>query len=64
VIIHLSGIDNLFVGNTIEEAKSIKGDYLRAMNEAIVPIRGRVGVEYRKDVCMNLLGDFLEVIGI
>jgi len=57
-------IDNLLIGKTIEQAKAIKKDYLEAMDEAIVPIQGRVSIEYRKDVVMNLLKDFLETKGI
>jgi len=64
VIIRLSEIDNMLVGKTIGEAREFKGAYLEAFNDAIVPIRGRVGMEYRKDVCMNLLRDFLETNGI
>ena len=64
VIIRLSEIDNMLVGKTIEEAKALKETYIKAFNKAIVPIRGRVGMEYRKDVCMNLLRDFLETNGI
>ena len=57
-------IDKMFIGKTIASAKSIKKDYLENMNEAIVPIQGRVSMEYRKDVAMNLLKDFLETKGI
>ncbi|MCL2856468.1 MAG: FAD binding domain-containing protein [Oscillospiraceae bacterium] len=64
VIIRLDQIDQMLDGKTISEAKELKSAYLSAMDEAIVPIRGRVGIEYRKDVCMNLLRDFLEVNGI
>ena len=64
VILRLGEIDAMLIGKTIEEAKGLKQAYLDAYDKAIVPIRGRVGVEYRKDVCMNLLRDFLEVNGI
>lgn len=64
VIIRRGDIDAMLVGKTIEEAKVVKQDYLNAMSVAIVPIRGRVSAEYRKDVCMNLLEDFLEINGI
>ena len=57
-------IDKMFVGKTITQAKTIKKDYLEAMDEAIIPIQGRVSIEYRKDVVMNLLKDFLETKGI
>ncbi|MHC6180857.1 hypothetical protein ACYUJ6_13535 [Clostridium sp. JNZ X4-2] len=54
----------MLIGKTIKEAKSIKKDYLLVYDKAIVPIRGRVSAEYRKNVCMNLLGDFLQSKGI
>ncbi|MCL2215742.1 MAG: FAD binding domain-containing protein [Defluviitaleaceae bacterium] len=64
VIIRLDTIDNMLIGKTIEEAKKLRGDYIQAIGDAIVPTRGRVGIEYRKDVCINLLKSFLEVSGI
>lgn len=64
VILRFDDIDQMMIGKTIEEAKAVKTDYLNAFDEAIVPIRGRVGIEYRKDVCMNLLRAFLEENGI
>jgi len=60
VILRFESIDKMLIGKTVREAKELKEAYLQAFDEAIVPIRGRVGVEYRKDVCMNLLRDFLE----
>ena len=59
VVIRRDDLDKMLIGLTIEEAKHKKQDYLAAMNEAIVPIRGRVSSEYRKSVCENLLEDFL-----
>ena len=64
VIIRRADIDTMLIGKTIEEAKSVKEDYLAAYDQAIVPIRGRISAEYRKAVCMNLLRDFLESNGI
>lgn len=63
-IICRADLDAMLVGKTIDEAKAKKAAYLKAMNEAIIPICGRVSAEYRKNVCMNLLGDFLEKFGI
>lgn len=63
-IIRRDDIDELLIGKTVAEAKALKADYLKAFDEAIVPIRGRVSEAYRKDVCMNLLADFLETKGI
>ena len=64
VIIRREDIDTVFIGKTIDEAKKLKAGYISAYDAAIVPIRGRVSEEYRKDVCMNLLRDFLETMGI
>ena len=64
VIIRRDDIDAMLIGKTFEEARKLKSDYLEAYDAAIVPIRGRVSDEYRKDVCMNLLRDFLESVGI
>ena len=64
VILRFDEIDKMLIGKTIEEAGALKAAYLDAYDKAIIPIRGRVGIEYRKDVCMNLLRDFLETNGI
>ena len=64
VIIRLPEIDAMLVGKSLDEAKGLKEAYLAAYDKAIVPRRGRVGIEYRKDICMNLLRDFLESNGI
>ena len=64
VIIRLDEIDNMLVGKSVEEAGAVKDAYLEAYGNAIVPIRGRVSIEYRKTVCMNLLRDILEANGI
>lgn len=63
-IFQRNDIDAMLIGKTIEQAKQIKADYLAAYDKVINPIRGRVSAEYRKDVCMNLLNDFLESKGI
>ncbi|ADK15446.1 MULTISPECIES: FAD binding domain-containing protein [Clostridium] len=64
VIIRLPVIDRMLIGKTIEEAKTVKKEYLAAYDKVIIPIKGRVSAEYRKIVCMNLLRDFLESNGI
>ena len=60
VIICNTDIDSMLIGKTIYEAKELKEVYLAKYDEAIQPRRGRVGIEYRKDICMNLLRDFLD----
>jgi xanthine dehydrogenase FAD-binding subunit len=63
-ILRRPDIDAILIGRTVEEAKRIRGDYLDAMDQAIVPIRGRISAEYRKKVLMNLIDDFLNKNGI
>lgn len=64
VIICLEEIDRMLIGKSVDEAKGLKEAYINAYNKAIIPTSGRVGAEYRKDVCMNLLCDFLELNGL
>lgn len=64
IIVRHPEIDEMLIGKTIAEAKSLKKDYLSAYNNAINPSAGRVSKEYRKTVCMNLLKDFLEKNGV
>jgi CO/xanthine dehydrogenase FAD-binding subunit len=52
-------IDAMFIGKSLEEARQLRDEYLEAYRQAINPIRGRVSAEYRKQVCLNLLEDFL-----
>jgi xanthine dehydrogenase iron-sulfur cluster and FAD-binding subunit A len=53
-------IDQMLIGKTIEEARKLKTEYVKAYEKAINPIKGRVSIEYRKTVALNLLADFLE----
>lgn len=57
-------IDAMMIGKTVEEARAVREDYLKAYASAINPAKGRVSAAYRKAVCMNLLRDFLESNGI
>jgi len=63
-IIRHREIDKMLIGKTIEEARELKDTYIAAYNDAIKPRPGRVSVEYRKTVCINLLNDFLEINAI
>ena len=62
IIIRRDDIDATLIGKTSTEAKAVKAAYLSAYEAAILPIRGRVSEKYRKDVCMNLLKDFLKTM--
>ena len=63
-VLRYRDLEAMFVGKTVEEAKAAKNDVLKAFAERMVLTRGRVSAEYRKTVCMNLLGDFLTEKGI
>lgn len=63
-VLRYHDIEEMLVGKTIEEAKTVKPELLKAYSERMVLTRGRVSAEYRKTVCMNLLGDFLTEKGI
>ena len=64
IILRFEEPDSMMIGKSILEASNIKDAYLAAYDSAIVPIRGRVSAAYRKDVCMNLLTEFLAQNGI
>jgi xanthine dehydrogenase iron-sulfur cluster and FAD-binding subunit A len=64
VVLRFKELEKMLIGKTLEEARSMKEDYIKMYDEAIIPIRGRVSAEYRKTVCINLLKDFLQKNGI
>ena len=57
-------LEAMLVGKTVAQAKAARADVLKAYSEKLVLTRDRVSAEYRKTVCMNLLGDFLTEKGI
>lgn len=63
-VLRFKDIEAMLIGKTVEEAKAMKADYIKAYSDAMVLTRGRVSAEYRKTVCMNLLGEFLSKFGI
>jgi len=63
-VLRYKDIEEKLMGKTVEEAKSMRDEYLKAYSDRMVLTRGRVSAEYRKNVCMNLLGDFLAKNGI
>ena len=63
-VLRYRDLEAMFLGKTVAEAKAMKEDYLRAYAGRMALKRGRVSAEYRKNVCMNLLGDFLTKFGI
>ena len=63
-VLRYKDIEAMLIGRTVDEAKALKADYLKAYAQRMVLTRGRVSAEYRKNVCLNLLGDFLTKFGI
>lgn len=63
-VLRYRDLESMIIGKTVAEAKTAKADVLRAYSEKLVLTRGRVSAEYRKTVCMNLLGDFLTEKGV
>ena len=57
-------IEKSLIGKTPDEAKKVKADYLRAYEERILVNQSRVGPEYQRIVCLNLLNDFLSRFGV
>lgn len=63
-VLRFRDLEAMLVGQTVEQAKEIKPELLRAYGERLALKRGRVSAEYRKSVCLNLLADFLAEKGI
>lgn len=63
-VLRFKDIEAMLIGRTVEEAKGLKEEYLKAYADRMVLTRGRVSAEYRKSVCMNLLDAFLDKFGI
>lgn len=63
-VLRFKDIEAMLLGKTVEEAKALKADYLAAYAGRMQLTRGRVSAEYRKTVCLNLLGEFLTKQGI
>lgn len=63
-VLRFRKLEDMLIGKTVAEAKSVKPELLKAYDESLVLTRGRVSAEYRKTVCMNLLNDFLTEKGI
>lgn len=63
-VLRFKELEAILLGKTLEGAKALRQELLAAYSEKMVLTRGRVSAEYRKTVCMNLLGDFLTEKGI
>lgn len=64
MVVRRADLDAMLCGLTLSQARQQKGAYLAAYQKAIQPIRGRISAEYRKEVCMDLLQEFLAQVGI
>lgn len=63
-VLRFKDLETMLLGKTKPEAKALKADFLAAYSERMQLTQGRVSAEYRKRVCLNLLGAFLEEQGI
>ena len=63
-VLRYKDLEQILIGKTVEEAKMLKGDFIKAYDERMQLTSGRVSSEYRKAVCMKLLGEFLTKFGI
>ena len=63
-VLRYKDVETMLIGKTLDEAKALKEGYLNAYAQRMMLTRGRVSAEYRKNVCMNLLKDFLTKFGI
>lgn len=57
-------LESTMIGKTIEEAKQMKEDYIRAYEERLQYNQSRVGPQFQRFVCRKLLEGFLEKFGI
>lgn len=62
--LRFKAIEEKLIGKTLEEARALKEEYISLYDKATVFTEGRVSAEFRKEVCMNLLRDFLSQNGI
>lgn len=63
-VLRFKDVEAMLIGKTIDEAKAMKEDYLKAYTERMQLTQGRVSAAYRKNVCMNLLDAFLTKFGV
>lgn len=59
VVVTRPELDQMFLESTLIQATEIRDLYQKRYEESLAPQKGRISAEYRKKVCMNLLGEFL-----
>lgn len=63
-VLRYKDIEAMLLGKTVAEARALRAEVLAAYGARMTLTQGRVSAEYRKNVCLNLLGDFLTKFGI
>lgn len=59
-VLRYKDIEQMLIGKTSGEAKEMKQAFVKAYTDRMVLTKGRVSAEYRKNVCISLLEDFLQ----
>lgn len=63
-VLRFPDVEAMVIGKTKAEVKAMHDAIVAAYGDHIVPTAGRVSKEYRKDVCLNLVEDFLTSKGL
>lgn len=63
-VLRMRELEEMLEGKTLKEARALKPELMKRYEERMELTTGRVSAAYRKAVCLNLLGDFLEEKGI
>ena len=63
-VLRFRDLEGMLEGKTTAEARTMRDKFLDAYDCRMTLTAGRVSAEYRKTVCLNLLGAFLEQYGI
>ena len=63
-VLRFRELEAMLIGKSAAEARLLKPDFLRACGERLQLTEGRVSAQYRRNVCLNLMEDFLRSIGI
>ncbi|MEY8436874.1 FAD binding domain-containing protein [Atopobiaceae bacterium 24-176] len=63
-VLRFPDLESHLVGMTVGEARAAVPDLVCAYGDRLKLTRGRVSAEYRKQVCLNLLGEFFSAMGL
>lgn len=64
IVLRFRSLESMIVGKTLDEARAVKEELIRAYSGRLVTVNGRVNAEYCHTVCLNLLRDFLTSFGV